>query len=451
MVNSSRIIKLNVGEADKGPLVYWMSRDQRVNDNWALLFAQQMADDYRKTLVVVFALSPEFEGATLRHYDFMLKGLQQVEKNLESLNIPFFVLPGNPPQVIAEFINDTGAGYLVTDFDPLKIKLRWKKEILKKLNIPLFEVDAHNIVPCRIASQKQEYSARTIRPKINRLLPQFLDIFPVLQRQKYNSDFTASNDWEQLYSLLKVDANVKPVRWLIPGEDAAKKMLNSFMIAGLHRYVRFGNDPNEYAQSDLSPYLHFGQISAQRVAMEILQRIHPSENRQAFLEQLIVRRELSDNYCLYNPDYDSYEGFPDWAKQTLSEHADDEREYIYETDEFESAGTHDDLWNAAQKEMIVTGKMHNYLRMYWAKKILEWSESPSKAFEIALYLNDKYELDGRDPNGYVGCAWSIGGVHDRAWSERQVFGKIRYMNKNGCNRKFDVDMYIRRFNQKVVG
>jgi deoxyribodipyrimidine photo-lyase len=197
--------------------------------------------------------------------------------------------------------------------------------------------------------------------------------------------------------------------------------------------------------SNLSPYLHFGQISAQRIALETYKRKHNIETKDAFLEELIVRRELSDNFCFYNKNYDSFDGFPEWAKKTLNEHRKDKREFTYNLEQFEKAKTHDDLWNAAQIEMVKTGKMHGYMRMYWAKKILEWTETPEEALEFSIYLNDKYELDGRDPNGYTGCAWSIGGVHDRAWTERPVFGKIRYMNYNGAKRKFDVKRYIQKY------
>ena len=162
------------------------------------------------------------------------------------------------------------------------------------------------------------------------------------------------------------------------------------------------------------------------------------------LEELVVRRELSDNFCYYNDRYDSVEGFPDCAIQTLRNHREDRRPYAYSLSQLEGAGTHDELWNAAQMEMVKKGKMHGYMRMYWAKKILEWTGSPEEAFEIALYLNNRYELDGRDPNGYAGCAWSIGGVHDRAWFERPLFGKIRYMSYNGCKSKFNVNDYIRQ-------
>ncbi len=197
-------------------------------------------------------------------------------------------------------------------------------------------------------------------------------------------------------------------------------------------------------QSRLSPYLHFGQLSAQRVALEVQAFDADIPAQEAFLEQLVVRRELSDNFCFHEPAYDRCEGFPAWALKTLEAHRRDPRPYLYALDEFEEARTHDPLWNAAQSQMVASGRMHGYLRMYWAKKILEWTESPEKAMRVAVYLNDRYQLDGRDPNGYAGIAWCIGGVHDRAWGERPVFGKVRYMSAGGARRKFDVAAYLEK-------
>jgi len=219
-------------------------------------------------------------------------------------------------------------------------------------------------------------------------------------------------------------------------------MLEQFINTKLNGYHDRRNNPNEDGQSNLSPYLHFGQLSAQYAALAVRNSDGPTADKEAFLEELIVRRELADNFCYYNTNYDSYKGFPDWAKQSLLEHAQDKREYLYTKEELETGQTHDEIWNKAQTDMVQKGKMHGYMRMYWAKKILEWTRTPELAMEIAVYLNDTYELDGRDPNGYVGCAWSIGGVHDRAWFERPIFGKIRYMNANGLKRKFDVEAYL---------
>lgn len=433
---------LQEGTPSKGPVLYWMSRDQRAYDNWALLFAQQLARENDLALVVCFSLVAEFLEATRRQYGFMLKGLEETEKHLKKLNIPLHVLSGSPTDTLPEFIREHNISYMVADFDPLRIKRVWKRDVARKIYIPFYEVDAHNIVPALIVSDKPEFGAYTIRPKINRLLSDFLTDIPSPEIQKKRAP-AAKNNWKNIYSSLKVNESVLEVTWLKPGEDAAHEILDAFLTHGLQKYNAERNDPVLDRQSNLSPYLHFGQISAQRVAFEV-QRYAPPQLAEAFLEELIVRRELSDNFCYFNTKYDSFEGFHDWAKTTLNAHRKDKREYIYSLRQFEKAATHDELWNAAQMQMTRTGKMHGYMRMYWAKKILEWTESPEEALKIAIKLNDKYQLDGRDPNGYVGCAWSIGGVHDRAWTERPVFGKIRYMNYNGCKRKFDTDAYIKK-------
>ncbi len=442
MINEKRIRILKKGTETNGQVIYWMSRDQRVHDNWALLFAQQLALNKKKEIIVVFSLVPEFLGATLRQYDFMLKGLTEVEDELKKYNIPFIMLLGEPQFKIPEFIKEINAGILVTDFDPLKIKRKWKSEIAKKINIPFYEADAHNIVPCFYVSQRQEFGAYTIRPKIHKNLPEFLEEFPELRKMNTSRLFSSYKiDWKEVYSSLIVDESVKPVAWLMPGEKAARETFNYFIENKFDSYAELRNDPNAGAVSNLSPYLHFGQISAQRAAL-IIKNFTGHHSTDAYLEELIVRRELSDNFCFYNSNYDSFNGFPYWAKKTLNDHRNDKREYVYSLPDFEESKTHEDLWNAAQNELRNTGKLHGYMRMYWAKKILEWSKTPEEALQIAIYLNDKYELDGRDPNGYVGCSWSIGGVHDRAWTERPVFGKIRFMNRNGAKRKFDIEKYI---------
>jgi deoxyribodipyrimidine photo-lyase len=443
MVDTQRISLLNQGRTNNnGPVVYWMSRDQRVLDNWALLYAIGQGNALNVPVDVVFTLSNSFLGANLRHYTFMIDGLKQVEKNLKSLGITFKILTGNPEEVIPTYLNEISGSLLISDFDPLRIKRQWKDNINVNLSIPHHEVDAHNIVPCRVASQKVEFGAYTLRPKINRLLAQFLTEFPETPKVRNNRSAQSSVNWQEVLEWLNPDASVKPVSWIKPGEDEAHHALNHFIATGLNGYNIQRNNPLANGQSNLSPYLHYGQLSAQRVAIEVSKANAPNEDKSAFLEELIVRRELSENFCHYNPNYDSFDGFHAWAKESHQTHRRDEREYQYKLDEFELSKTHDDLWNAAQNEVVKTGKMHGYMRMYWAKKILEWTKSPEQAMEFAIYLNDKYILDGRDPNGYAGIAWSIGGVHDRAWGTRPVFGKIRYMNYNGCKRKFDVEGYI---------
>ncbi|MFP4365885.1 MAG: deoxyribodipyrimidine photo-lyase [Bacteroidales bacterium] len=457
-VNPKRVQLLNDKKYNGGTVVYWMSRDQRVNDNWALLYATELSLKYHSPLMVVFTLTGNYQGAGLRHYDFMIRGLMEVERKLADKNIPFHLIEGNPPESLYIFLRENKTGALVSDFDPLRIKKRWKKELTEKIDIPLYEVDAHNVVPCIIASHKAEFAAYTLRPKIRKHIDEFMEEYPEIPAFEKNNimlpgggtaETTGTNgtDWTRIRETLckKTGDGVKPVDWLMPGEAAALDMFNTFINEKLLRYEAKRNDPNAHAVSNISPYLHFGQISAQRMAMEVIKKFPEDPNASAFLEELIVRKELSDNFCHFNPNYDSYDGFPEWAKKTLNEHRKDEREYLYDQNQFEAARTHDPLWNAAQQEMVNKGKMHGYMRMYWAKKILEWSPSPEDALHVAVFLNDKYQLDGRDPNGYAGCAWSIGGVHDRAWGERPVFGKIRYMNYNGCKRKFDTGLFIKKY------
>lgn len=450
--NLERVRKLNNFEIQEGDIVYWISRDQRVKDNWALIFAHQLAVQYDRALVVVFCLQKEFLNAQSRQFDFMIANFDQLKIDLKSLNIDLVIADQKPESFLPEFVHKHKIAALVSDFSPLKIKKSWTKQVLDKVSVPFFEVDAHNIIPVWTASQKQEFGAYTIRPKIHKLLPVFLTEFPVLK--PLSKKFQKSTDLE-----IKIPTPKTPVPE--SGSQQARQKLEVFLDLKLRLYDQNRNDPSLDFLSNLSAYLHFGQISAQRIALEVVKRFpnFPASkadlnlssdqlSANAFLEELVVRKELADNFCFYNPNYDNFEGFHPWAKQTLQEHFGDIREFIYSLEEFENAKTHDDLWNAAQLEMVTTGKMHGFMRMYWAKKILEWTPSPQKALEVAIYLNDKYQLDGRDPNGYTGISWAIGGVHDRAWGERSVFGKIRYMNYNGCKRKFDVARYVAKFNSK---
>ena len=447
---SKRARLLKAGIQKTGPVVYWMSRDQRANDNWALLYAQSLAIETKEPLIVVFSLVNRFLGATIRQFDFLLRGLAEIEHELKSKNIPFIFLRGLPYEKVIKYIKKISASVLVTDFDPLKIKQEWKENIISAIDIPFYEVDTHNIVPVWTASVKREYGAYTLRPKIKNLLPEYLTEIPQLINHPYKFEYEDEViDWERTIKLLPVDKSVQPVGWIQPGAKAAKEMLSKFIEIKLELYLTERNDPVKMAQSDLSPYLHFGQISSQRIAVEINNLPISNEQKEVYLEELIVRKELSDNYCYYCKDYDNFSGFPAWAQESLNEHRNDKREFIYSKEEFEQAKTKDNLWNAAQTEMMQKGKMSGYMRMYWAKKILEWTPGPEEAVETAIYLNDKYELDGRDPNGYAGIAWSIGGVHDRAWFDREVYGKVRYMNYNGCKSKFDVGEYIRKFVAKV--
>jgi len=444
-VQRERIRPLKDARPAGGPVLYWMSRDRRTADNWALLFAAELAVRWERPFGVVFALAPAFLGACLRQYAFMLAGLREVERELHRRHVPFRLLVGDPGREVARLARDEDAAAVVCDFDPLRIKQAWQRTVARAAPGPVYEVDAHNVVPCREASDKQEYAAYTIRPKIHRLLDTFLVPYPKPNFDAKPAFRIRNTDWSGVEDRLRVDHTVGPVDDPRAGTQAGMQRLAAFLEGGLQRYDSRSNDPTADAQSGLSPYLHFGQLSAQTVALQVRAAQTDPADRDAFLEQLIVRRELSDNFCLHNPDYDTPRSAPAWAAATLEEHAGDRRPYLYDRATLEAARTHDPLWNAAQAEMVSRGTMHGYLRMYWAKKILEWTRTAAEAHETALALNDRYELDGRDPNGYVGVAWSIGGVHDRPWKERPVFGKIRFMSDAGCRRKFDTDAYIARW------
>ncbi len=447
MIDKRRIYYLNDNEIMEGSIVYWMSREQRVADNWGLYYAQQLAVERKVPLLVVFTLVDIFIGATLRHYGFMLRGLEQVAFCLAELNLPFIILRGEPHHSILRFIQQEKVGAVICDFDPLRIKRHWFDTAAKEAKVRFIEVDGHNIVPCRVASGKREYGAYTLRAKLKRLLPDFLSAVPQAIRHPFSwSGVTEPFDLGLLIRTIQPDNRVGELLDCVSGENGAADALTDFIENRLEGYSVRRNDPLADGQSGLSPWLHFGQLSAQRVAYSVA-HISDSEDVAAFLEELIVRRELSDNFCLYCSSYDRIDAAPDWARRTIEKHRHDPRRFCYSKDEFEGAVTDDPLWNAAQREMVVTGKMHGYLRMYWSKKILEWTETPEEAISTAVYLNDRYSIDGRDPNGYAGIAWSLCGVHDRAWGERPIFGSIRFMSYDGCKRKFDLTAYCRRWLQ----
>lgn len=433
-------------------VIYLMSRDQRASHNWALTEALGYANEAGLPLIVVFILYPAKIKNTPKHIlAFMLQGLSETAQLLGQQGIPFALYQSDYKTGIQQMIKEHAPAAIFCDYSPLRGPTHVRTHIAKGYpHIPSFVVDAHNIIPTHIASSKQEWAAYSIRPKIHRLLPTYLTPFPRLDQQEYHYD-VAPIDWEAL--LKPYDDSFLARR---PGSEAAQSTLETFVKKRLINYESARNDASIHGQSELSPYLHFGQISAQHVAQYVLEKTGESlhiaprvsqrsltknVNVAAFLEELIVRRELAENYCAHNPNYDSLKGAPDWAIQTLAEHAHDAREFTYSYETFERAATHDSLWNAAQRQMVATGKMHGYIRMYWAKKILEWTPDANTAVDYAIRLNDTYELDGRDPNGYVGILWSIAGLHDHPWFNRAIFGTVRYMNESGMKRKMNTEAY----------
>ncbi|XP_011311461.1 deoxyribodipyrimidine photo-lyase-like isoform X2 [Fopius arisanus] len=456
-LNKKRIRVLSnakeVAKDSKG-ILYWMFRDPRVQDNWAFLYAQKLALKNRLPLHVCYCIVPKFLDATLRHYKFLVESLEEVSTDCRDLNVNFHLLLGEPNSVVLDFVKKYTMGALVIDFFPLRLPRFWVKDIQEKLpeDIPLCQVDAHNIVPCWQTSDKLEYAARTIRPKINSKLPEYLTEFPPVIRHPYDSAFKFPGiDWKNCLNGVLIDKTVDRVEWCKPGYRGAVEQLEMFVTERLKNYNEKRNDPVEDATSGLSPWFHFGQISVARVILEVEEHKKSCQaSVNSFMEEAIVRRELSDNFCYYNENYDKIEGSNAWAIQTLDAHRKDKREWIYTLEEFETSQTHEDLWNAAQNQLVREGKIHGFMRMYWAKKILEWSRTPEDALAWSIYLNDRYSMDGRDPNGYVGCMWSICGIHDQGWKEREIFGKIRYMNYKGCERKFDVKAYVKKFDGKIV-
>lgn len=425
-----------------GPVLYWMHREHRVQDNWGLLFAQKLALRRGVPLCVACALPLDVPEMGHRHYSFLCAGLKETALELDPLNIPFLLRIGDPRREIPALVTELRASALVLDFDVLRFKRQWIRAVVESLDIETHETDSRNIVPCWVASNKKEYAARTIRPRLHRLIPEYLVEPPQLESHPHQlENRPATATWDDVYRFTASRPGPPPTGFA-PGSTAAKQALAHFIRSRLNQYGKGRNVPTNPVVSLLSPYLHFGQISSLRAALEVLASGADRDSMDSFLEELIIRRELSDNFCFYEPGYDSLDTIADWASTTLAEHADDPRPHLYTTEELELARTHDPLWNAAQMEMVNTGHMHGYMRMYWAKKILEWTDSPDTAMRTAIMLNDRYQLDGHDSNGYTGVAWSIGGVHDRAWKERPIFGKIRYMSFNGAKSKFRIQEYI---------
>ena len=444
MVQDERIKRLNNKPVRPGRYVlYWMQAAQRIDYNHALEFAIGLANEKKLPVVVCFGLTDDYPGANFRHYYFMLEGLSVLPEAMAKRGVQMVVRKGRPERVAVDMAKDAAA--LIVDDGYLSHQRKWRSQVAKQAGCGVFEVCTNLIVPVETASAKQEFAARTFRPRIHRQLDKFLC---ELKKQKTKKDSLGLKfdgldiiDTDNILAGLNIDDSVGPSPIFHGGTSKAKKLLKDFTDNKLDDFADKRNDPNAGCLSNMSPYLHFGQISPLYIALAVSRC--QSAGKEAYLEELIVRRELSHNFVYYNDNYDSPAGLEKWSLKTLAEHKNDNRQYVYSRNELEKAATHDEYWNAAQKEMIFTGKMHGYMRMYWGKKILEWSEDIETAYANAIYLNDKYELDGRDPNGYTGIAWCFG-KHDRAWAERPVFGKVRYMNAAGLKRKFDIDAYVQR-------
>lgn len=428
-------------------IAYIMEASQRCNYNYALEFSIWYANKLKKPLIVFFPLTDNYKWSNQRYYTFMLQGIIELRKNLKDRGIKLIIYRGSYLET-SSFVSKNAVA-LIVDKSYLKNQRLWRKNTAKLSEIEVIEVESEVIIPVETVSNKKEPYFATFKPKYLRILSNFLETIPQIEIIQ-NSNNIEIEDWQEENSQkyinqLKIDKEISQVsEYFKGGWREAEKKLNLFLQKKFDKYKENRNNPSLNYQTDLSPYIHFGQISTQYIILKTMEISSLNDpNFETLLYEMAIWRELARNYCYYNFDYNNFEGLPNWAKVTLLTHQKDKREYIYTIEEFENAKTHDKYWNTAQKELLLTGKMHNYMRMYWAKKIIEWTETPKFAFDIACYLNDKYQLDGRDPNGYAGISWCFG-THDRPWFERPIFGKIRYMNDKGLDRKFDMKDYIKK-------
>lgn len=382
-INPLRIFELNQNKLKNGSVIYLCERELRVKDNFALQFAIQKSKEFNKQLKIIH---PKINYVYEPKQKFIDRQILQTKSEFLKANLDFEIVENSN---LSDYLDNLSPSFLIIDFNPI-LDRNW----LKNLKYKVYEIDGHNIIPAKFVSDKQEYNAATFRRKI------YMNIYPFLTEFENISNY-------------KTEANL---------------CLDKFIREKLQYYAEFKNDPIKDVLSNLSKYLNLGFISSQRVALEVIKSNVSNENKEAFLEELIIRKELADNFCLYCKNFKSFKCIPTWAYNSLRLHQNDLRKYIYSKKEFENAKTHDKLWNISQQQLQKSGVIHGYLRMYWAKKILEWSTSPEKALETAIYLNDKYAYDAPSANGYVGILWSIGGLHDRAFQNYPVTGKIRRMN-----------------------
>ncbi|WP_182085027.1 deoxyribodipyrimidine photo-lyase [Aureimonas sp. ME7] len=445
-IQPQRIMVLKDGEPleDKRYVLYWMQAAKRVSTNHALEYAVERANELDLPLVCVFGMTDAFPDGNARHYHFMVEGLAEVEKEMAKRHVRFVLRLGDPDAVALALSEH--AALAICDRGYLKIEKLWRKRLADRIECPLIQIETEVVVPIETASPKHEYAARTLRPKVVRLRDEFMVPLKTRDLKRHGNrlelgDTLDLSDVAKLVASMKLDHSIGSVRRFRGGTAEAQKRLKAFLSGPFATYGEDRNHPEAGAASHMSPYLHFGQIAPLEIALAVrAARKGGDEDKAAYLEELLVRRELAINHVFYEERYDSYECLPDWCRKTLGEHEGDEREHVYTEKKLAAGETHDEYWNAAMREMRETGFMHNHMRMYWGKKIVEWSRSPQAAFKTALALNNRYFLDGRDANSFTNIAWLFG-LHDRPWGRRPVFGSIRYLGPASL-KKFDADAYV---------
>jgi deoxyribodipyrimidine photo-lyase len=452
LMSNPRVLVRRGGSPRKGGrcIVYWMQRAMRIPDNPALDVAIEAGNLLGLPVAVFFSVIPNYPNANLRHYHFMAQGLRDVAEDAAERGVGF-VLRRHPDNSIEAFLEEVEAALLVGDENPCREPERWRRVLARRLKIPFWTVDADVVVPSAVFGRSY-FLMHHFRPHLKAALPRYLVAGTArkplsawaaprrLASDSVNEDLTAG--------FANLDRRVGPVDSFTGGTRAATRRLEEFLKHDLAHYEKARNHPEVKRTSRLSPYLHFGNIGPLTIALAVEKAVAEgrasASARDRYLEQVVGWRELSTLFVRHNPNYDNWECAEPWARKTLLEHAGDDRPHRYDLAQMERGETGDELWNAAQREMVETGWMHNYMRMYWAKKILEWAPDPARAFEWAVMLNDRYELDGRDANGYAGIAWAIVGKHDRPWFERPVFGLVRPMSGASLAKKIDARAYIER-------
>jgi deoxyribodipyrimidine photo-lyase len=458
-VAAERIRSLNTAKPRAGAsyVLYWAQMNRRVSENHALAHAAEIANANGLPLLFYEALTCTYKAANDRIHSFVLEGVPDNAAEARRIGAGYFfylrATRSSPNDVLYRLAKN--AHSVITDDYPVFIAATHNISVPKHIDVPYIVVDSSCIVPMSV-HDKRNYGAYTIRPRIHKVLSKYLQ--PVeMPRLKHKwrgdllqpdvsrlaTDIKAENI-PALVAGCEIDHSIQPSIEYKGGSHAAQARLETFLEERLRRYAKESSQPSKQATSTLSPYLHFGHISALEVALAV--RAHAEEHKlmpEEFLEELIVRRELAFNFARFAGDQvESLDVLPDWCKLTMKKHAADVRPFLYAPVQFEHARTHDELWNAAQWELLLRGTIHGYYRMYWAKKIIEWSPTYEAALRTMIHLHDVYALDGRDPNTYTNILWCFG-LHDRPWGERPVFGQLRYMSLEGMKRKTDVGAYIR--------
>lgn len=446
VIQSTRLKQLNQREIrSSAPFVlYWMQAAQRAHFNHALEYAVEQANDLELPLVCCLGLTDGYPEANARHYRFMLEGLADAEDALNKRGIRFVIRYGQPDAVALGLAAD--AALVVCDRGYLKPQKEWRHKVALAAPCLVVQVEGEVVVPVETASPKHEYAARTLRPKLHLVWDDYL--VPLTRTKlRHRADNIALDssfslqDLDALVSSLKVDHSIKPVSRFVGGHTEARRRLDHYISKAFENYGQDRGRPEAGAASHMSPYLHFGQICPLEIALSVRDApVGGDTDKSAYFEELIVRRELAMNHCFYEERYDTYDCVPAWARKTLADHSSDERPAIYSFDQLAAGETHDRHWNAAMKEMRETGYMHNHMRMYWGKKIVEWSPSPEQAFDTALRLNNRFFIDGRDANSFMNVAWLFG-LHDRPWGARPVMGTVRTLGA-ATLKKFDAEAYI---------